>query len=434
MLKKAPQPFRRVPRLPLLPSRLVRWRLARLAFLAAIGPGLISGFADNDAGGITTYSVVGAQFGYDLMWVVLASMIALGITQEIGVRLGLATGQGFGGLIRQQYGVRRAVFAIGVMLLANLGDTVAEFAGIGAALAIFGVPIPLSSAFAALAIIFLLSRANFRRIQFVFLAVGIGTSLAYAISAILARPHWGRTLTYTIVPHGTVTTLYLVAVMGTVGTTITPWGQAFIQSSAADKHLGPKDLGASRLDVGAGAFLTNLVAGFIVVACAATLWAHGQTSINTAADAAKALGPLAGRFAELLFALGLLTASLLGLGAVPLTSAYAVTEAFGWESGLDRSWRQAPAFYGLLAFFVAFASMFVLIPGLPLIGVMYLSQVFDGLLLPFILVFVMLMSRDRRLLGRFRSGRLLYTAGWLVTGLISLLSVALVTSQIVGPK
>ena len=411
-----------------------RRRLPRLAFLAALGPGLISGFADNDAGGITTYSVVGAQFGYELMWVVLASMIALGITQEVGARLGLATGHGFGGLIRQQYGVPRAVFAIGVMLLANLGDTVAEFAGIGAALAVFGVPIPLSSALAALLIIFLLSRANFRRIQFVFLGVGIATSAAYAISAVLARPDWKAALGSTAVPHGTVTALYIVAVMGTVGTTITPWGQAFIQSYAADKNLGPRDLPASRLDVGVGAFLTNLVAGFIVVACAATLWAHGQTAITTAADAARALGPLAGRFAELLFALGLLTASLLGLGTVPLTSAYAVTEAFGWESGLDRTWRQAPAFYALLAFFIGFAALFILIPGLPLIGVMYLSQVFDGLLLPIILVFVMLMSGDRRLLGCLRSSLPLYIAGWTVTVLISLLSVLLVASQFFGPR
>ena len=412
--------------------RLLRVRLPRLALLAALGPGLISGFADNDAGGITTYSIVGAQFGYDLMWVVLASMIALGITQEMGARLGLATGQGFGGLIRQQYGVKRAVFALGVMLLANLGDTVAEFAGIGAALPIFGVPIAISSALAALLVIFLLSRANFRKIQFVFLAVGVATAFAYAISAFLARPDWGQAAFRTVVPHGTLTAAYLLAVMGTVGTTITPWGQAFIQSYAADKHLGPEDLPMSRLDVGAGAFLTNLVAGFIVVACAATLWAHGQTSITSAADAAKALGPIAGHFSEVLFALGLLTASLLGLGTVPLTSAYAITEAFGWESGLDRTWRQAPAFYGFLAFFIGFAALFILIPGLPLIGVMYLSQVFDGLLLPIILVFVILMSRDRRLLGKLRSGPALLGAGWTITVLISLLSVALVASLILN--
>src|SRR5438105_13730204 len=184
MLKRKPRARRsRAPGLRPYTRWLLRSRLPRLAFLTALGPGLISGFADNDAGGITTYSIVGAQFGYDLMWVVLASMIALGITQEMGARLGLATGQGFGGLIRQQYGVKRAVFALGVMLLANLGDTVAEFAGIGAALAIFGVPIAISSALAALLVLFLLSRANFRKIQFVFLAVGVATAFAYAISA-----------------------------------------------------------------------------------------------------------------------------------------------------------------------------------------------------------------------------------------------------------
>src|SRR2546430_14299083 len=209
MLKKRQRARRR--RAPGLGPSLRWWlrsRLPRLALLTALGPGLISGFADNDAGGITTYSVVGAQFGYDLMWVVLGSMIALSITQEVGARLGLATGQGFGGLIRQQYGVPRAAFAIGVMLLANLGDTVAEFAGIGAALAIFGVPIWLSSALAALAILFLLSRANFRRIQFVFLAVGIGTSLAYAISALLSHPDWRTALSHSVVPHGSVTSLH----------------------------------------------------------------------------------------------------------------------------------------------------------------------------------------------------------------------------------
>jgi NRAMP (natural resistance-associated macrophage protein)-like metal ion transporter len=409
--------------------RILGIRLPRLAFLAVLGPGLISGFADNDAGGITTYSVVGAQFGYDLMWVVLASMIALGITQEVGARLGLATGQGFGGLLRERFGVKGASFAIGTMLLANLGDTVAEFAGIGASLALFGVPVPLSAGLAALLVIVFLWRANFGRIQYVFLAVGIGTSLAYAISAVLARPDWGLAVTRAVVPHGNLSAAYLLAVLGTVGTTITPWGQAFIQSYVADKNLGREDLAATRLDIGLGAFLTNLVAAFIVVACAATLWAHGQTSINSAADAARALGPLAGQFASTLFAIGLFTASVLGLGTVPLTSTYAATEAFGWERGLDRHWRQAPAFYGILAFFVFSSALFILIPGLPLIGVMYLSQVFDGLLLPIILVYVMLMSRDRRLLGKMASGPILQTLGWAVTGLISLLSVALVVSQ-----
>jgi NRAMP (natural resistance-associated macrophage protein)-like metal ion transporter len=419
-----------IPRLRPPTWRTLGIRLPRLALFAVIGPGLISGFADNDAGGITTYSVVGAQFGYDLMWVVLASMIALSITQEVGARLGLATGQGFGGLLRERFGVRGAAFAIFTMLLANLGDTVAEFAGIGASLALFGVPVPLSAGLAALLVIVFLWRANFGRVQYVFLAVGVGTSVAYAVSAVFAHPDWGQALTRAVVPRGTLTAAYLLAVLGTVGTTITPWGQAFIQSYVADKNLRPKDLRWSRLDVGLAAFLTNVVAAFIVVACAATLWAHGQTSINSAADAAKALGPLAGRFAETLFAIGLFTASVLGLGTVPLTSTYAATEAFGWERGLDRGWRQAPVFYALLSFFVGFSALFVLIPGLPLIAVMYLSQVFDGLLLPIILVFVMLMARDRRLLGNLTSGPILQILGWTVTGLISLLSVALVVSEL----
>ena len=419
-----------IPRLRSPTWRTLGIRLPRLALFAVVGPGLISGFADNDAGGITTYSVVGAQFGYDLMWVVLASMIALGITQEVGARLGLATGQGFGGLLRERFGVRGAGFAIFTMLLANLGDTVAEFAGIGASLALFGVPVPLSAGVAALLVIVFLWRANFGRVQYVFIAVGVGTSIAYAVSATFAHPDWGQALTRAVIPRGTLTAAYLLAVLGTVGTTITPWGQAFIQSYVADKNLRPKDLPWSRLDVGLAAFLTNVVAAFIVVACAATLWAHGQTSINSAADAAKALGPLAGHFAQTLFAIGLFTASVLGLGTVPLTSTYVATEAFGWERGLDRGWRQAPVFYALLSFFVGFSALFVLIPGLPLIAVMYLSQVFDGLLLPIILVFVMLMARDRRLLGNLTSGPILQTLGWTVTGLISLLSVALVISEI----
>lgn len=414
--------------------RIAGTRLPRIALLAALGPGLISGFADNDAGGITTYSIVGAQFGYDLMWVLLASLIALAITQEIGARLGLATGQGLGGLLRERFGVRWTAFAIFVMLLANLGDTVAEFAGIGAALLLLGVPIWISSVVAAVAMLLLLSRGSFQRIQFVFLGVGIGVSVAYAISAVLSHPDWSRALAYTVQPHGVLTAAYLLAVLGTVGTTITPWGQAFIQSYVADKRLGPEDLPASRVDVTSGALLTNLVAGFIVISCAATLWAHGKTEITDASDAARALVPFAGHFASIVFALGLLAASLLGLGTVPLTSAYSASEAFGWERGLHWRWREAPAFYGLLAFFVGFAAIFVLIPGVPLVAVLFLTQAFDGLLLPIILVFVMLMASDRRLLGDLASGFVLQALGWLVTALVSVLSVASVISQVLAHR
>ena len=402
------------------------------AVLLILGPGLISGFADNDAGGITTYSLVGAQYGYGLMWVLLASMLALGITQEAGARLGLATGQGLASLIRERFGVRWTLVAVGTMLAANLGDTVAEFAGIAAALDLFGVP-PLISAIASAAgVVLLLARGNFTRIQYALLSVGVGVSAAYAISAILAHPDWSAAARALVVPGISLDGAYLLAVVGTVGTTITPWGQAFIQSYVADKGLRRTELWPTRLDVGLGALITNSVAAFVVIACAATLFAHGQTDIASAADAAVALGPLAGRFATVLFATGLLAASLLGLATVPLTSAYSACEALGLERGLGWRWREAPAFYGLLTFFVGSSALFVIIPGLPLISVLFLSQVFDGLLLPIVLVFVMLLAGDRRSLGHLASGGLLRTLGWGVTGLISVLSISLVISAFLG--
>ncbi len=404
--------------------------LSRIAFLAVLGPGLVSGFADNDAGGITTYSLVGAQFGYALLWVVLASMVALAVTQETGARLGLATGQGLLGLVREVFGIRWAALAIVTMLAANLGTTVSEFAGIGAALSLFGVPVPVSVAASVLLVGLLLARAGFLRVQYVFLAVGAGVSVAYAISAVLANPDWGRSGRYLVAPHWQTASPYLLAVVGTVGTTITPWGQAFIQSYCADKRLGPEHLRVTRFDVGLGALLTNTVAAFIVIAAAATLWAHGEREIPDAAAAAKALGPLAGHLAEVVFALGLLGAAFLGLGAVPLTSSYATTEALGLERGLDLRPREAPAFYGLLAFFLGAAAVVVLVPGLPLIRVMFLAQVVNGLLLPIMLVFVMLLSRRRELLGELASGRLLLTLGWLVTVAVSVMSVALVLSYL----
>lgn len=416
-------------RLPPAVPGLVRL-LPRAALFAVLGPGIVSGFADNDAGGITTYSVVGARFGYAQLWVVVASMLALYVTQEAGARLGLATGRGLLDLIRENFGIRWAALAIVTMLVANLGTTLAEFAGIGAALSLFGVPVAAADVIAVAVVAALLARGSFLRIQGVFLLVGAGVSGAYLVSAVLAHPHWGHAATRLVVPHVSWTSAYLLAAVGTVGTTVTPWGQAFIQSYTADKRLGPGDLRHSRLDVGIGTTLTNTIAAFIVVAAAATLWAHGHTSIPDAAAAAKALKPLAGGSAETVFALGLLGAAFLGLGVVPLTSAYATSEALGLERGLDLRPRQAPAFYGLLAFFLGFAAALVLVPGLPLIRVMFLAQVVNGLLLPVVLVFVMLLSRRRGLLGPLASGRAALALGWTVTVLASGMSLALVVAWV----
>ena len=412
--------------------RTPAWRLRMVAILGVLGPGLVSGFADNDAGGVATYSVAGIKFGYDLLWVILVSQIALFFTQEVGARLGLATGQGLTGLTRERFGVRWATFFVITMLVANLGTIIAEFAGIGAALGLFGVPLPVSAGLASIVVILLISRGSYGRVQYAFVAIGIGVSLAYAISALLARPDWGLAANALVVPHLSATPAYWLAVVGTVGTTITPWGQAFIQAYVVDKRLGSEDLEGVRVDVGLGSLLTNVVAGFIVVACAATLWTSGQTNITDVAQAAQALGPLAGPGATVLFAVGLLAASLLGLGVVPLASAYTACEAFGWETGVDWRWREAPAFYGLLAFFIVFSALFILIPGLSLLLVLTLSQVLNGLLLPFILVFVMLLASDRQVVGALRSGRLLLGIGWTITALIAVMSIVLVWATATG--
>ena len=417
------------------PRAATRIRFA--AILGVLGPGLVSGFADNDAGGITTYSVAGVKYGYELLWVLLASQIVLFFTQEVGARLGLATGQGLTGLVRERFGVRWVTFLTVTMLIANVGSIVAEFAGTAAALSLFHVAPAISAALAAGVVIILLTRGSFGKVQYLFVAVGICVSLAYFASALLSQPDWGKAASSLLVPSGSGSAAYWLAVVATVGTTITPWGQAFIQSYCADKRLGPEDLVGERLDVGLGALLTNLIAAFIVIACASALWSH-NVSIDTSnpeavADIAKALAPLAGQGATVLFAIGLLAASFLGLGVVPLTSAYAACEAFGWETGVDWRVREAPAFYGLLIFFVVFAAFFVLIPGLPLVEVMFMAQVVNALLLPFVLVFVMLLASDKKLMGPLVSGRFLQIVGWSGTGLLVLLSLTLAWSSFFAP-
>ncbi len=353
--------------------------------------------------------------------------VALTVTQEAGARLGLATGQGLAGLIRERFGVRWTAFAVLTMLVANLGTTMAEFAGMAAALAVFRVPPQVSAVVSSLIVVLLLARGSFGRIQYLFVAIGVAISVAYFTSADLARPDWADAARSLILPRITLSEAYFLTLVGVVGTTITPWGQALIQSYVADKGLGPRDLTAVRVDVTLGSgVLTNLVAALIVIATAVTIYPTGGT-IENAADAARALGPFAGPSAVALFAVGLFAAGLLGLGTVPLSSAYFACEAFGWERGLHWRWREAPVFYGLLAFFIAAAALFTLIPGLPLIQVMFLAQVVNGLLLPIILVFVMRLSREPRL-GDLRSGPALYALGWAVTALAGMMSVAFVVS------
>jgi Mn2+/Fe2+ NRAMP family transporter len=335
------------------------------------------------------------------------------------------------GLIRERWGVRWTVFAALLLLAANLGSIVAEFAGIGSALGIFGIPPQISAAIAAVVVVGFIALGSYGRVQYLFVGIGVLVSGAYIFSAVQAHPDWGLAAQSMIRPQLSSSPAYWLAVVGTVGTTITPWGQGFIQSYVVDKGLRPDDLRSSRVDVFAGALITNVIAAFIVVACAATLFQEG-VKITSAADAAKALEPIAGTAAATLFALGLLGASFLGLGVVPLSSAYTTCEAFGWETGVDWNWRDAPAFYGLLAFFIGFAALFVMIPGLPLITVMFSAQVLNALLLPFILVFVMVLASDKELMGPLVSGRFLKAIGWGSTALLILLSVILLVTSFTG--
>jgi len=414
---------------PMVPRRRLGRRARFLATMAVLGPGIVSGFADNDAGGITTYSLAGARFGYELLWVLLVTQLALLVTQEIGARMGLATGQGLTGLIRERFGLRWAALAAITMIIANLGSTVSEFAGIAAALSLFGVPQALSAVLAAVAVMALIGAGSFSRVQYGFVAIGVLVSGAYLISAVLAKPDWGQALHNLLIPQGAFDGAYMLAVVGVVGTTITPWGQQFIQAYVVDKRIRPEELNAERIDVLIGVFITNVVGAFIVIACAATLYASGIFNITSAADAAQALQPIAGNVAALLFAIGLLAASLLGLGVVPLASAYTAAEVFGWEQGVGWRIREAPAFYGLIAFFIGFAALFMLIPGLPLIQVMFGAQVLNGLLLPVILVFVMLLVGDRKVMGNLVSGRINLFLGWGVTILLVVMSLVLVATS-----
>jgi NRAMP (natural resistance-associated macrophage protein)-like metal ion transporter len=388
-----------------------------VAFLAVMGPGLISASADNDAQGITTYSIVGAKFGYELLWLAVVGMLALVVTQEVGARLGVVTGKGLAALIRERFGVRPAAAAMVLLLLANLGTTAAEFAGMAAAMEVFHVSryiaVPLGAAFVTILIL----RGTYKRIQQVFIVMSL-FYVSYVISGIMAHPDWHAALHGLVVPTIHTNSAFLLTAVAMVGTTVTPWGQFFIQAYVVDKALAPEDLRYERWDVAIGTTLTIVVLFFVVLATAATIWAHGGGAINDAADAAAALAPLAGSFAVTLFAFGLLNASLLAAGVLPLSSSYAICEAFGFEMGLDRGIREAPVFYGIFAGAIVLGAGFVLLPGISLVPVLFLSAAVNGVLLAPILIYLYVLANDEELLGEHRNGRL---ANVLLLGTITLL-------------
>ncbi len=402
---------------------------ARLALLfSVIGPGIITANVDNDAGGITTYSVAGANYGYATLWIMPLLAIVLVIVQEMSARLGVVTGKGLADLIRESLGVRITTAVLVVLLFANLANTVSEFAGVAASLEIFGVSKFISVPIAAVLVWLLIVRGNYKTVERIFL-VASGIYLAYIAAGVMEHPDWSVIGQSLVTPQFTFDKGYIVIIITIIGTTIAPWMQFYQQSAIADKGLKPSDYRYERVDVVLGSLFAIGVATFITISCAATLFASGVT-IQTAGDAALALRSLAGRYASTLFALGLLNASLFSAAILPLSTAYVVCEAFGWESGVSKKVREAPAFFSLYTAFIVIGAGIILLPLKSLVQVMILSQTLNGILLPIILVVMLLLVNDKDLLGeRFVNRRFLNIVSIVVNVALTVLTAMLIVTS-----
>jgi len=424
-----PRPIRRAQRS--LRDRLPNFRVHRsgiLLFLGVMGPGLIAGLAGNDAGGIATYSVLGAETGLRMLWILPITTVMLVVVLEMAARMGAVTGQGLGDLIRDEFGIRWTLFAMVVLLIANGSNVVAEFAGAAAALEIFGVPRFVTVPIVAAGIWALVVFAGYRVVERVFLSVAV-VFLAYVVSAFVAGPNWGEVGRGLITPSVTFDPKTLGLMVATVGTTVTPYMFFYLQSSVADKGLGPEELPLERADAILGGIWTNVIALFIVVVAAVTIFPRG-IHIQTAEEAAIALAPVAGNFAKALFAIGLFGASVLAATVMPLTTSYAVCESFGWESGVSRKFSEAPVFMGLYTALIVIGAIVVLVPGLPLFGVILVSQNLNGILLPIVLIFMLRLVNKPRLMGGHTNPLWLNVVAWGLTGLIILLTGILFGSSI----
>ena len=376
----------------------------RLAVLVAVlGPGLLAGLSDDDPAGITTYSVLGASYGYELLWVLLVSTVALVVFHNLAARMGVVTGQGLAGLIRDRYGVRAGGLAMGVLLLANLGTTCAELAGLAAGFELFGVSRYISVPVGTVAVSWLVLRGSFHRVEHLLMALA-AVLVAYVAAGFVVGPDWHAAVTGLVVPTLPLTRDAVLIVTATVGTTLAPWGLSFVQSYAVDKKLTAEDLSYERIDVVTGSVLTGVVGFFVVVTCAATLHVEG-VKVESAADAAGALEPLAGHFASALFAVGIIGAAVLAAAVLPLSTAYSLCEFSGREGALDDGFKGAPLFYGTYVLVAGVACLVVLTPGLPLVPVLVLSQVLNAVLLLPLLLFMFGLSRDRSLMGEYTASR-----------------------------
>ena len=408
--------------------RTVARRPRLLTYLAIIGPGVITAAAGNDAGGIATFASVGADYGYRLLWILIPLTIALGIVQEMCARMGAVTGKGLSDLIREKFGVRWTAFIMLALLIANGGVTVSEFVGIAAALELLGVVRYISVPIAAVAIWWLVVRGTYQRVERVFLAMSL-VFLAYVVAAFMAHPPWATVAVSLVHPQFELTPVFLFTFVAVIGTTISPYMQVFIQSSVVEKGVRVENYRLTRIDVWVGTVFAIVVVFFIVVSTAATLNPLGH-HVDSAAEAAAALRPLAGPYAEMLFAIGLFGASMLAAGVLPLATAYSISEAFGFEKGVSSSFREAPIFLGVFTFLVVLGATVAMLPGLSLIHVLIVTQVINGILLPVILLAVLKLVNNRELMGAHVNGPLYNIAAWLTTLAVSVLSLLVVISTL----
>jgi NRAMP (natural resistance-associated macrophage protein)-like metal ion transporter len=368
-------------------------------FLAIVGPGLITASADNDAPGIATYSMAGSRYGFNFLWLLIVVTFGEVIVQETAARLGAVTGKGTADLIRERFGVKVTFFAMLCLLVANLGTTVAQFAGIAAGAELLGVTRYIAVPVVSLFIMFLVLRGSYSKVE-KFLLVLCLAALSYVVTAFLIKPDWGEIAKAAITPTIILETDYIFAVLATIGTTITPWGIFYMQASVVDKGVDEEDYHLTRADVVFGALWGNIISAFIIICTGAVLFTTG-VHVEEAEQAAMALAPLAGEWSKLLFTTGLMGASILAAMVLPLSTVYAVTEAFGWERGLDNSRSEAPVFYGLYVAVILISVIIVMIPGIPLFPIMWLSQSINAILLPVLLVLLLKLANDKELLGKW---------------------------------
>jgi len=411
-----------------------RWRMRIVLFLAVLGPGFITANVDNDSGGIFTYSQAGAQYGYTLLWTMIPITLALIVVQEMCARMGAVTGKGLSDLIREEFGLRLTFVMMTLLVVVNFGNVVTEFIGIAGSMQLFHVSKYISVPICAVIVWALVVKGDYKSVEKVFLTASV-FYIAYIITGVLSGPNWHEALIETVkMPPASAwrDKSYLYMTLGVIGTTITPWMQFYLQSSIVDKGITIRGYKASRLDVIVGSIFTDIVAWFIVVACAATLYVHGIRDIADASVAAQAMKPLAGQYAFILFAAGLFNASLFAASILPLSTAYTVCEGLGFESGLDKTFKEAPFFYWFYTLLIVLGAATVLIPNFPMVQVAVLSQVLNGVLLPVIMIFMLKLINKHELMGKYTNSRWFDIVAWTTAAIVIAMSLVLVWNQIHG--